>query len=334
MNNSMLPATASLQHTRRPFLLNHFCTLACLAVFSLSNQVGPSNAAMAAQGDQPQPLIQAGDRVVFVGSGWVERMQHHPWLETMLTLQVPGATFRNIGWSGDTVFGDARAVFGARADGYQRLMRDLDMAAPKVIMLCYGENEAFGNDAERAEFIAGYHKLLDDVKRHNAKVILVIPRQREDAGKEFPNPKYYNQNLSKLAEAIRKLAKDHNCSVVDLEKFAPNERFTKEGVAWNDEGYQKSAREIMKQLGFANPRADKIVASKPQQIETIQAAIQKKNEWFFHRYRPQNETYLFLFRKHEQGNNAVEVDRMEQFVADGESQITKWLADNQLAPAQ
>jgi 3-dehydroquinate dehydratase len=196
-------------------------------------------------------------------------------------------------------------------------MRDLDMAAPKVIMLCYGENEAFGNDAERAEFIAGYHKLLDDVKRHNAKVILVIPRQREDAGKEFPNPKYYNQNLSKLAEAIRKLAKDHNCSVVDLEKFAPNERFTKEGVAWNDEGYQKSAREIMKQLGFANPRADKIVASKPQQIETIQ-----------------NETYLFLFRKHEQGNNAVEVDRMEQFVADGESQITKWLADNQLAPAQ
>ena len=90
----------------------------------------------------------------------------------------------------------------------------------------------------------------------------------------------------------------------------------------------------MTQLGFANPRADKIVASKPQQIETIQAAIQKKNEWFFHRYRPQNETYLFLFRKHEQGNNAVEVDRMEQFVADGESQINKWLADNQLAPAQ
>lgn len=334
MNHSMLPATVSHRHPSRPFVLKRLVTFCCLAISILSIHAGLflTNAAMAAQGDQP--LIQAGDRVVFVGSGWVERMQHHPWLETMLTLQVPGATFRNIGWSGDTVFGDARAVFGARADGYQRLMRDLDMAAPKVIMLCYGENEAFGNEAERAEFIAGYHKLLDDIKKHNARVILVIPRQREDAGKEFPNPKYYNQNLSKLAEAIRKLAKDHNCGLIDLEKFAPNDRFTKEGVAWNDEGYQKSAREIMKQLGFANPRAETIVTTKPEQVDALQAAIQKKNEWFFHRYRPQNETYLFLFRKHEQGNNAVEVDRMEQFVADGESQISKWLADHQLAPAQ
>ena len=62
-------------------------------------------------------------------------MHNYPWLETMLTLEVPGVTFRNMGWSGDTVFGDARAVFGSRTDGYQRLMRDLEYAAPNFAIL-------------------------------------------------------------------------------------------------------------------------------------------------------------------------------------------------------
>ena len=47
----------------------------------------------------------------------------------------------------------------------------------------------------------------------------------------------------------------------------------------------------------------------------------KKNELYFHRYRPQNETYLFLFRKHEQGNNAVEVPQFEALVAEQEKRI-------------
>ena len=34
----------------------------------------------------------------------------------------------------------------------------------------------------------------------------------------------------------------------------------------------------------------------------IKSLINRKNRLFFHRYRPQNETYLYLFRKHEQGN--------------------------------
>ena len=42
---------------------------------------------------------------------------------------------------------------------------------------------------------------------------------------------------------------------------------------------------------------------------------------FFHRYRPQNETYLFLFRKHEQGNNAAEIPQFDPIVEDLEKQI-------------
>jgi hypothetical protein len=46
-----------------------------------------------------------------------------------------------------------------------------------------------------------------------------------------------------------------------------------------------------------------------------------KNMMFFHRHRPQNETYLFLFRKHEQGNNAVEVPQFDPIVDGLENRI-------------
>jgi len=47
----------------------------------------------------------------------------------------------------------------------------------------------------------------------------------------------------------------------------------------------------------------------------------KKNELFFHRWRPQNETYLFGFRKHEQGNNAKEVFQFDPLVVAEEKKI-------------
>ena len=50
-------------------------------------------------------------------------------------------------------------------------------------------------------------------------------------------------------------------------------------------------------------------------------AITMKNMMFFHRHRPQNETYLFLFRKHEQGNNAVEIPQFDPLVEDLDKKI-------------
>ncbi len=59
------------------------------------------------------------------------------------------------------------------------------------------------------------------------------------------------------------------------------------------------------------------------QVEDLRQAIGKKNELFFHRYRPQNETYLFLFRKHEQGNNAVEIPQFDPLIKEQEKIISK-----------
>ena len=51
-----------------------------------------------------------GDRVVFLGSTLIEREQNYGYWELMLTLKNKdkNVSFRNLGWSGDTVFGEAR----------------------------------------------------------------------------------------------------------------------------------------------------------------------------------------------------------------------------------
>ena len=56
-------------------------------------------------------------------------------------------------------------------------------------------------------------------------------------------------------------------------------------------------------------------------VEGLRSTIARKNELFFHRYRPQNETYLFLFRKHEQGNNAVEIPQFDPLIEAEEARI-------------
>jgi len=67
-----------------------------------------------------------------------------------------------------------------------------------------------------------------------------------------------------------------------------------------------------------------VQSSTPQVVAAVEALRHKiieKDTMFFHRWRPQNVTYLFLFRKHEQGNNAQEVDEFEGIVSKLDAEI-------------
>jgi hypothetical protein len=60
-----------------------------------------------------------------------------------------------------------------------------------------------------------------------------------------------------------------------------------------------------------------------EQAEKLRQATIKKNRLYFYRWRPQNETYLFGFRKHEQGQNAREIPLFDPLVAEEEKEIAK-----------
>ncbi|CAE7530619.1 unnamed protein product, partial [Symbiodinium sp. CCMP2456] len=55
--------------------------------------------------------------------------------------------------------------------------------------------------------------------------------------------------------------------------------------------------------------------------EALRQTILRKNQLFFDRFRPQNETYLYLFRKHEQGNNAVEIPQFDPLIEAQDNKI-------------
>src|SRR5207248_8580462 len=59
------------------------------------------------------------------------------------------------------------------------------------------------------------------------------------------------------------------------------------------------------------------------QAEKLRQAVIAKNELYFYRWRPQNVTYLFGFRKHEQGQNAHEIPQFDPLVAKQEAEIAR-----------
>ena len=69
-------------------------------------------------------------------------------------------------------------------------------------------------------------------------------------------------------------------------------------------------------------------------VEKLRQVIVEKNRLYFHRWRPQNETYLFGFRKHEQGKNAAEVPLFEPLVEAQEKEIAKFRLELQPSSKQ
>ena len=64
-----------------------------------------------------------------------------------------------------------------------------------------------------------------------------------------------------------------------------------------------------------------IVHPDKEQVEHLRRTIIDKNQTYCHRWRPQNETYLFGFRKGEQGKNAVEIPQFDPLVDKLEKEI-------------
>jgi hypothetical protein len=60
-----------------------------------------------------------------------------------------------------------------------------------------------------------------------------------------------------------------------------------------------------------------------EQVQSLRRAIIAKNELYFNRWRPQNDTYLYGFRRHEQGRNAAEVLQFDSLIARQEAKIAR-----------
>lgn len=284
----------------------------------------------------PKFELKDGDRIVWVGNTLVEREQRYGYWETALHAAYPKINFtlRNLGWSGDTVYGDARAGFENAEKGFERLVSLTLELKPTVIFVSYGQNESFDGAAGLPRFEKGLNKLLDALKPANARVVLFtpLPAERHPA---MPAADAHNRTLARYAEVIRTVAGQRRLPLADLgpstldlyeksktdaDKYPDGEHpLTVNGLHLGPKGYQATSSSFQQAI-------DRYGGFPPDgnlNHDGLRAAVVAKNELFFHRWRPQNETYLFGFRKHEQGVNAKEVAEFDPLVSKAEDEIAR-----------
>ena len=304
----------------RSFRSSGPCLLAAiLAVTAAESRpaIAEAPAQSASRSPEGDWSLRDGDRIVFLGDTFVEREGDRGFIETSLVASHPDAslTFRNLGWSGDTVWAESRGVFDQPAKGYERMLALVRELKPTVVFVAYGRNESYRGEAGLADFRKQLEKLCDDLLAADMRLVLVTPHRFETADAAASNAA-----LAIYSQAIRDLAAAKHAGLVDL--FAqmpttatPGKKLTENGVHLSNAGYAEAARVFAAAAGHPLP-ADFAARS-----ETIRNQVVSKNRLFFHRWRPANETYIFLFRKYEQGNNAVEILQFDPLVEAAEQQV-------------
>jgi lysophospholipase L1-like esterase len=201
--------------------------------------------------------LKDGDRVVLLGSALIEHERFHGYLEARLIRRFPEAaiTFRNLGWSGDTVRGSARTSGFQEPDGFARLLKEVKALGPTVLFLGYGTNESFGGPGGLSGFLEGYSHLLDQLAPLKARIVVLSPTCQEDLGRPYPEPTEHNRNLEQYTAALKKLAGARKLWFVDLfhplqkaRAADPPRRLTTNGLLPSAHGYRVIAEEIERQL--------------------------------------------------------------------------------------
>lgn len=300
----------------------------CSIIAAAALAAGNASAQQAAAAERPAGFeFKDGDRVVLLGSTIIEREQRYGHLETGLALALgeKKVSVRNLGWSGDTVFGHARSYFGPPEEGSQRLTAHLEMLKPTVVLLCYGGELAFERLGGLPEFLSGYRSLLELIraKSPGVRIVILSPPPLETLPPPLPDQADANKNLLSLSDAIAKFARMQNATFLDL--FAlmggvpkpgrAEKPLTENGVHYTDAGYRVIAARVLEGLRLKAPDVPAAAS------EQIREAVLAKDTLFFNRWRPQNETYLFGFRKHEQGQNAKEIPMYDPLVAGADKTI-------------
>ncbi|MBN8824914.1 MULTISPECIES: GDSL-type esterase/lipase family protein [unclassified Spirosoma] len=187
-----------------------------------------------------------GDRVVFLGNSLIEDDVQFGYLEMALTTRWPGRTitFRNLGWSGDNVFGEARSYVTTPPTPYELLIQQLADAKPTVVFLAYGGVEAQDGEAGLSRFKQGLNQLIDKIDQLGAQTILVspIPVLLPSSA----NVTQRNTALERYASTVAQTASERKKRYVDVFKpiqdASKQMLITDDGIHLNETGYYYLAK--------------------------------------------------------------------------------------------
>jgi lysophospholipase L1-like esterase len=214
-----------------------------------------------AQNQLQSPLLSAAfelkddERVVFLGNSLFENEFQYGYLELALTTRWPNRniTFRNLGWTGDNVWGEARSTFTNPPTPYQHLMQQITKAEPTLVFVAYGGVEAQDGEAGLPRFNEGLNKLLDKIDSLGAKSILLSPipvvyaDSSANVAKRNADVELYAAAIAKTATKRGKLFIDIYKPMLEISKKVP---IFENGVHLNETGYYYLASILEKNLGL------------------------------------------------------------------------------------
>ncbi len=296
--------------------------------------------------DAPKFELRDGDRVLFIGDTFFEREVDFGHIETRLTAAFPNlsVTFRNLGWAADTPLGRSRASFDWNKSGdewLKRVQEQVALVKPTVAFLSYGmtaalelaETPAAEQPAMLEQFKAELGRLMDAIEEVGGQPVrFVLPGVIWWHLTETPQGRAVDSAVQAVEKAIAEVCAGRGARHVRPERteagvggdFAA--RRDSGGVVPNEAGYRLYAAALVRELGGETAPAlspsDWSGPLTPAEA-MLNAAIRRKNDLFFHRWRPANWTYLFGFRKHEQGQNAVEIPKFDPLVEEWDRRIAK-----------
>ncbi|HAM70202.1 MAG TPA: hypothetical protein DCM86_00980, partial [Verrucomicrobiales bacterium] len=277
----------------------------------------------------PAPFeLREGDRVLFLGDTLIEREGTTGYLESALTAAFPdrNITFRNLGWSADLPTGRSRASFDwsrGEENWFTNLLGQVAAVRPSVVVLGYGMASSFDGPDGVATFTRSFERLIEGISKgaspNPVRYVILGPIRHEDLGAPLPDPTAHNASLALYNSALREIAARHAYPFVDLFTELPRAprpkgagaRLTENGIHLSADGYRRMALTTLRSLGLKETPGS----------EELRQAVLAKNELFFNQWRPENSTYLFLFRKHEQGQNAREIPQFDPLIQEQEKRI-------------
>ncbi|HEY3788426.1 MAG TPA: SGNH/GDSL hydrolase family protein, partial [Urbifossiella sp.] len=234
--------------------------------------------------DKPKVEFRDGDRVAFVGNEFFERDQDRGYIETDLTTRFPdkNITFRNLGYSGDTVRADARnlcagwELFGPADQGFDRLKNLIEHIKPTLVFVAYGMNESFDGPAGLDSFTQGLNRMLDMLSAGGARIVLISPIRHEDLGKPLPDPAEHNKDIRLYTDAMETVAQQRGYPFIDLYQAlsdGPKENLTFDGIHLTPFGYWRCAAVLEQAMGYAPRHWDVNIDAKAAKAEAVGTKI-------------------------------------------------------------
>jgi len=224
--------------------------------------------------------------VVFVGQENFVRDQKAGELESILasSFAAQKPRFRSMAWEADTVYEQWRDLnFGSWA-------RQLETAGATIVIAQFGQMEALDGVQRLPEFVAAYHRLLDQFAARTRRLVLVSPMPFEKPlASHAPDLTKHNDNVAAYVRAVRDLARQRGAAFVDLNGLFMTrnlpEHLTEDGIHLTSVGLNHVAASIALQLGAEENRS--------ASIDPLRQAIVEKNRLWFDCWRPANWSFAY-----------------------------------------